>query len=39
MEKYVVEEGFKKFRSKVIIFAVSIALAIDVLAFIQMGIL
>ena len=31
--------GFKKFRNRVILFAASVAIAIDILALIQMGVL
>ena len=31
--------GFKRFRNRVILFAASVAIAIDILALIQMGVL
>jgi hypothetical protein len=34
-----IEEGFKKFRTKVILFAASVAIVIDLLVFIQMGVI
>lgn len=39
MEKEMLEIGFRKFRTKVVIFALSVAVVIDFLAFIQMGVL
>jgi hypothetical protein len=34
-----IEEGFKRFRTKVILFAATVAIVIDLLVFIQMGVI